>query len=313
MPFVALDLETTWLEHSKDKIIEIAIVKFDEKTFEILDTFTSLVNPGIHIPELNANITGITDETIKEAPFFSEIIEQVQNFIADAPIVWHNIQFDIRFLTSNGVNLQNNRFIDTFFLANAFLSSESSLSLESLCYYFGVPLLEAHRALHDTKASVLVFQKLGGYFLDSLSQEEKVLFHYALWASSNTQIVFLKDFFFPQIPEPQFETIKKIILKKVDFYKPRTQLKVKKVPSVENCFKKLSSMEKRDNQLSLVSLIEENFKTNKKSVIEASTGIGKTLAYCLPALRHSLLTGEQIFISTKSKIFTIPFDSIFHM
>ncbi|NDK07739.1 hypothetical protein EOM39_00665, partial [Candidatus Gracilibacteria bacterium] len=61
---VALDLETTGLSKEKDFIIEIALVKFDEITFEIIEEFSTLVNPGIKIPDLNTNITGITDEMV---------------------------------------------------------------------------------------------------------------------------------------------------------------------------------------------------------------------------------------------------------
>ena len=90
---VALDLETTWLDKEKDLIIEIAMIKFDEKTFEIIEEFTSLINPWIKIPELNSNITWITDEMVNSSPNFEDLIHKIEKFIWDNPILWHNTYF----------------------------------------------------------------------------------------------------------------------------------------------------------------------------------------------------------------------------
>jgi DNA polymerase-3 subunit alpha (Gram-positive type) len=65
---IGFDLETTGLEKKYDKIIEICLVKFDEKTFEIMDTFSTFINPEIPIPELISNITHIYDTDVENAP-----------------------------------------------------------------------------------------------------------------------------------------------------------------------------------------------------------------------------------------------------
>jgi DNA polymerase-3 subunit alpha (Gram-positive type) len=65
---IGFDLETTGLEKKYDRIIEIGLVKFDEKTFEIVDTFSTFVNPEIPIPELISNITHIFDADVENAP-----------------------------------------------------------------------------------------------------------------------------------------------------------------------------------------------------------------------------------------------------
>jgi len=62
---VALDLETTGLESKSDKIIEVALIKFDPITYEIIDEFSTLINPKIEIPELITNITGIKNDDIE--------------------------------------------------------------------------------------------------------------------------------------------------------------------------------------------------------------------------------------------------------
>jgi DNA polymerase-3 subunit alpha (Gram-positive type) len=61
---ICFDLETTGLDKYNDKIIEVAMIKFDEKTFKVIDKFSSLVNPGVSIPELISNITNIYDADV---------------------------------------------------------------------------------------------------------------------------------------------------------------------------------------------------------------------------------------------------------
>jgi len=81
MDFIALDLETTGLDTKKDKIIEVALVRFDSETYAVKETFTNFVNPLIPIPELNENITGISDEDVKNSPLFSELRQKISDFI----------------------------------------------------------------------------------------------------------------------------------------------------------------------------------------------------------------------------------------
>ncbi|MDF1682403.1 MAG: 3'-5' exonuclease [Patescibacteria group bacterium] len=64
-----------------DKIIEIAMIKFDENTFEVIDTYTSFVNPKIEIPEIITNITNITDIDVESAPFIEDLRQELLDFI----------------------------------------------------------------------------------------------------------------------------------------------------------------------------------------------------------------------------------------
>lgn len=78
---VALDLETTGLDNSIDRIIEIALVRFDEKTFEIVEEYSTLINPEIEIPILITNITNISQEDTISMPKWDTIIDKVSDFI----------------------------------------------------------------------------------------------------------------------------------------------------------------------------------------------------------------------------------------
>jgi DNA polymerase III epsilon subunit-like protein len=78
---VALDLETTGLDNTKDNILEVALVKFDELTFEIIDTYSSLIHPEVEIPSLISNITNIFDKDVVDAPIFETEREKIIDFI----------------------------------------------------------------------------------------------------------------------------------------------------------------------------------------------------------------------------------------
>ncbi|MDA3781489.1 MAG: 3'-5' exonuclease [Bacteroidales bacterium] len=78
---ICFDLETTGLDKYNDRIIEVAMVKFDERTYKVIDTFTSLVNPQISIPDLISNITNIYDADVADAPTFDELKSEIYDFI----------------------------------------------------------------------------------------------------------------------------------------------------------------------------------------------------------------------------------------
>lgn len=170
---VALDLETTWVDSKNDKILEVALVKFDENTFEIIDTFSTLINPWIPIPEVISNITNIFDQDVVNAPFFDdEQKDKIEKFIEDSPILWHNTNFDRDFLLKNGIDIEENIVLDTFTLANIIFPYEKSLNLGNLCQSFWIDLKDAHRALDDTIGTIKLFQKITQSFQE-LSQEKR--------------------------------------------------------------------------------------------------------------------------------------------
>lgn len=305
MEYIALDLETTGLDNKKDKIIEIALVLFDSQTYAIKESFTSFVNPLLLIPELNENITGITNDDVKNAPVFSELREKIESFIGERPIVGHNVFFDINFLKENNISLKNNRVIDTFFLSNILLFTENSLNLESLCSYFWVPFEGSHRALNDTIASITLFQKLWELF-HSLDEEKKEMLYFIFSQSFDSHILHIRDFLFWWEKKPkEREFFVKNILDNLD-KKIKTQEKEIKLSSLESqkysdIIEKIPTLSFRENQQKLMEIIFENMEKSKKTVIEAPTGSGKTISYLFPAIFHSLKSWEKVFISTKTK------------
>ncbi|MDX1378681.1 MAG: 3'-5' exonuclease, partial [Anaerolineales bacterium] len=93
---VAIDIETTGLNSERDAIIEIGAVKF--KGHRVEDEWETVINPGRHIPEFITGLTGISDVEVRHAPKFKDVTQDLEAFVEDAPIVGHNVRFDLGFL-----------------------------------------------------------------------------------------------------------------------------------------------------------------------------------------------------------------------
>ena len=156
--FIALDLETTGLESRKDKIIEIAAIKI-KRDGTIVEEFHSVINPGIPIPHLITQITGITNDEVKNAPTLDDIKPNIANFVGTLPILGHSIGFDIGFLNANGL-ADNAMPLDTFQLAQTLLLKEPSYSLEILSEKYQLPHPNKHRALDDTRVAIKLYKLL---------------------------------------------------------------------------------------------------------------------------------------------------------
>lgn len=299
---VALDLETTWLSKEKDSIIEIALIKFDEKTFEVVEVYTTLINPGIQIPDLNINITWITNEMVADSPTFSEVKGKIKEFIWDSPILWHNTYFDRDFLIEKWINIQNNIILDTYFLANFISIKSKSMSLESLTSFYWIELNWAHRAYNDTKSTVLLYQKLLKEF-KNIDKESTSLLNFIFSNSNDKNIKYLKKILFSEENSLNLDRFINLQLRKLK--KIPLQINIKseqKLSKLDTYFKKLNDFEERKNQFDMSQNIYNSFLSDKKTVIEAPTWIWKTIAYLIPSILYSIKTWKKVFISTKTKI-----------
>lgn len=165
--FVCLDCETTGLDPKNDKVIEIAITKFTLN--EVLETFESLVDPKIAIPEESKKIHHISDDMVKGAPLFEEVLPKVLEMAGREPIVGHGIKFDVEMIAA-GVEatgktpvIRNNKQIDTLRLARLYGESPTN-SLEMLRKHFNIPEEGAHRAMNDVIVNIEVFRRLSTKF-----------------------------------------------------------------------------------------------------------------------------------------------------
>ena len=112
--FVAVDIETTGVAVTRDKIIEIGAVKIVDG--KVVEEFSELIDPGVLIPPLITNLTGITQNDVDGKRNINDVIVDFVDFIEDYPLLGHNITFDYSFLKQNAANASiniDNLVIDT--------------------------------------------------------------------------------------------------------------------------------------------------------------------------------------------------------
>lgn len=153
---ISLDIETTGIDSTVNRIIEIGAIKF--KGGKIIDKFQSLVNPECELPEIITHITGITQSELESAPKFAEVVEDLKKFVGKDVIIGHNIQFDIDFLQKEGLKVENVAY-DTCVLSQLLVDSPS-YSLETLTKKLGLSHKDKHRALDDSVAAMELFNLL---------------------------------------------------------------------------------------------------------------------------------------------------------
>lgn len=152
--YVVFDIETTGLSNKNDKITEIGAVKV--KDGKIIDQFSSLVNPEMPIPGNIVELTGITDEMVKNAPTIEVVLPQFIAFVGNAPVVAHNASFDVGFIIEKarllGMNFTN-PVIDTLVFARILLPHLKRHKLDVIAKELDVQLLSHHRAVDDATAT----------------------------------------------------------------------------------------------------------------------------------------------------------------
>jgi predicted DnaQ family exonuclease/DinG family helicase len=299
---VVLDLETTGLDKRKDRVIEVACIKFDAQTFEEREIYHTFVNPEREIPQLISQITQITQSDIEDAPIFLEIKQDIQNFIGDAPILGHNTLFDKDFLIAHGIFLENNLVLDTFYFANFLLWDIKSLNLEHICGSLGIELLWSHRAINDARATLYVYRALIEK-MKQLSFFQKTIFWYVTQKSISKIWNFLEETY--EIKQTVSEALFakeffKITSWEDEKYDEKPSFSSGK-ESLESIFASFSAFESRPNQQEMSHIVQKNFHTGWKIAIEAPTWVGKTFAYLIPAILYTKEFSEQVFISTSTK------------
>lgn len=156
-----IDIESNGAGFRKECIIDIAIFKYDGH--KIVDQFISLVNPESEITPFVQKLTNISPKMVKTAPKFHELAKRVVEITEGTTLVGHNIDFDYRMLRQSfqrlGYDFKINT-LDTIPLAKKLIPDEVSYSLGKLVKSLGIPLVNAHRAEGDARATLELFKLL---------------------------------------------------------------------------------------------------------------------------------------------------------
>ncbi len=160
--YVVFDVETTGLSSYYDTIIELAAVKV--KGGEIIDTFESFVNPHQKLTDTIIELTGITDDMVKDAPELDQVLTDFRDFVGDAVLAAHNARFDMGFLNMGykkiGQPQMKNPVIDTLELARYLYPDLKNFRLNTLCKKFNIELVSHHRAVYDAQATGYLLWKM---------------------------------------------------------------------------------------------------------------------------------------------------------
>jgi DNA polymerase-3 subunit epsilon len=163
--FVVFDLETTGLSAQRDRICEIGAVRV--RGLELVDSFQSLVNPGVALPGPVERLTGLRNEELRRAPPVRNVLPRFLAFAGDDLLVAHNAGFDQRFLERELLVREGRRLSEpplcTAALARRLLEGRlRRVGLASLAHFFGVGTTPCHRALPDAEATAEVLLCLIG-------------------------------------------------------------------------------------------------------------------------------------------------------
>ncbi|MDR5658225.1 PolC-type DNA polymerase III [Serpentinicella sp. ANB-PHB4] len=158
--FVVFDIETTGLSNKYHSITEIGAIKV--KNGEIIDKFSSFVNPQMVIPDEIIKLTGITNEMVQDSPTIEEILPQFIKFCGNSCLVAHNSDFDLGFIQESCKKLNytiKNSVLDTLKLSRVLLTDLKRHKLNTIARYFKISLENHHRAIDDALATAQIFIK----------------------------------------------------------------------------------------------------------------------------------------------------------
>lgn len=154
--FVVIDTETTGLSASTDRIIELSAIIYED--FKPVKSFSTLVNPGRHIPERASAVNNIYDNDVATAPPLDYVADSFTKFIKNLPVVGYNVAFDLKFLYCSGIDIMDDRkFYDAYALSRKAFKGLDSYSLQNVASALGI-VYNAHRSLDDCYATGDVFK-----------------------------------------------------------------------------------------------------------------------------------------------------------
>ena len=308
---VSLDIETTGLDPTTDAIIEIGAVRFHNSREE--DDWSRLVNPGRPLSRFITQLTGITDEMLSGAPRINEVLQSLEEFVGEEPIVGHRIEFDLSFLRRKGL-FKSNQPLDTYDLAAVVLPDAGRYGLGSLASLLNVPLANAHRALDDAKTTMQVFQRLYEHLLELPYPLLKVLSEMAAPIDWGAGWVFEAALdqrteagdVVPENGRLEFESFSSPpssdgALTPLD--KP-SDLNIEELTALiepgGELSKAIDGYEHRTQQVQMLKAVSEALSESRHLLVEAGTGTGKSMAYLIPGLEWAAATGNRVLVSTNT-------------
>ena len=311
--WVAIDLETTGLSSTRDAIIEIGAVRFDRD--RTIDEFQTFVNPRRELPQFIRDLTGIAQKQVDAAPTFPMVADELQRFMDGATPVAHNAGFDLGFLRRNGMDI-GTRHCDTFELAYLVRPSAKGYSLTQLTRQLSVHPGRSHRALDDARSARDVFLAL----LPELALLDPTLLSEfrRLSSESGWNIQGLLDAAEESGPfrltSPSPSPIGGVDarelrnrLQRPPPIRPNEESRSIEINLVVDALSSgsafsdaIANFEERPEQIDMSAAVADTVDRGGRLMVEAGTGVGKSLAYLLPAALYATVNGQRVVVSTNT-------------
>ena len=307
---IVLDTETTGLSVQDNHLIEIAAARLRGR--EIVERFDTFVHPGVPIPEEIVRLTGIHDKDVQYAPSAEEAVSMLADFVGGCPVIAHNATFDRSFIEAvrGGVKVSD-IWIDSLALSRIALPRLSSHKLSVMAELFGCDAV-SHRAIDDVEALAGVWRIL----LVALTDLPRGLMRRLADMHPDVPWSYRPIFSFLAGEDP--DGIFSLSAARTEILRAQApeeridadNLPFLSMPSAEElraCYgpggvvdRMYPGYEPRPEQVEMACEVRDALETRTHRVIEAGTGVGKSIAYLLPFAEAARRNNVTVGIATKS-------------
>ena len=311
--YVAFDLEATGLSPKADRIIEIGAVRYNAD-LERIGELELLVDPAMPIPLAVQRLVGITSEDVFGAPSPPEAVAQLADFCAGAELVTHGGAFDMHFVTALAPDAFRNRDVyDTLELARILLPSLETHALQQLSRRLGLPHTRPHRALSDAEATGALFAVLMRRARElprpALAEMRRVAapagsplgpFFRAVAESANGQRA---DRTTPAAsPAPTARPARPDDAGSARAAKASSSLPLDDAAAAAlgpgGPLDTGDGYEYREAQVQMARAVSQTIERHRRLLVEAGTGVGKSLAYLVPLALWATRRHERAVVAT---------------
>ncbi|MBF8808300.1 MAG: DEAD/DEAH box helicase family protein [Enterococcus lacertideformus] len=310
--YAVVDIETTGTNPKEDRIIQFGCVMIEAG--QITSRFSIDINPGRKISKQIQHLTGISNRRVQQAPYFEDVAATIYNLLVDTIFVAHNIYFDYNFLNQELLRCQTPTLtipgIDTVELAQIFLPSEPSFRLTDLADSLGFTHENPHQADSDAEVTaqllLLIEERMRNLPLITLEAITTLSGQTGKDTGVFIQTVMEEMKEHPKPLDKNLEIIDGLALQKkqVELYTSvhyKEQVYPRKKQAKVKIFGKTLMYRKEQNRL--MNAVYDHFtkEESKDLMIEAATGMGKTIGYLLP-LSYLATPEKPAIISTVSLV-----------